>query len=201
MHQADEKANEEYHSMSPPSLSFWDYSSIAYRKPGVEAALLLLQQRLSLDINLVLYCFWLAQVKNIRLSIEGCSVLTAHTTEWQIVTVRPLRLLRQHLKAGSEAMPQDDIQRFRQRVQELELQAEHIEQNYLEGEASRSGTRATIDSTPQTIIHNLVIYMQCIAAKMDSAAEANLFHVVSTLLALPADTVVSLWHAANFSSP
>lgn len=187
--------------MNQSACSFWDYSNSVYRKPGVEAALLGLQQRLGLDINLVLFCFWLAQSRDVQLSTAGCVAIIARTTEWQNETIRPLRLLRQRLKANSNTMPQDDVEQLRRQVQALELQAEHIEQNYLEAEASRCGTPVTCGVTQQTVIHNLAIYMQCVAAELDSATQATLLDVVSTLLDLPADNVASLWRVAITSTP
>ena len=39
---------------------FWDYSLALYGRPGVEACCLRLQDRLGVDVNLLLLCCWLA---------------------------------------------------------------------------------------------------------------------------------------------
>ncbi|MGY8963505.1 MAG: DUF2390 domain-containing protein, partial [Rhodospirillales bacterium] len=42
---------------------FWEFAISAYSRPGVEKAMLSLQDRMGVDINMVLFCVWLATHK------------------------------------------------------------------------------------------------------------------------------------------
>ncbi|MGI9492931.1 MAG: TIGR02444 family protein, partial [Geminicoccaceae bacterium] len=46
--------------MDWPESPFWDYSLSLYGRPGVEQACLELQRRHGLNVNLLLFAFWLA---------------------------------------------------------------------------------------------------------------------------------------------
>ena len=38
----------------------WDFVTTTYKEPGVEKACLALQSRLGADVNMVMFCIWLA---------------------------------------------------------------------------------------------------------------------------------------------
>ena len=44
-----------------PSGEFWDFSVTLYGRPGVAPACLELQERRGLDVNVLMFCLWLAQ--------------------------------------------------------------------------------------------------------------------------------------------
>ena len=118
-----------------PAEPFWDYSLELYGRPGVAAACLALQERHGLDVNLLLLCCW-AGARGIELDERRLGRLQAAVAGWQDEVVRPLRALRRGLKARlAESLPDsvpagwpDLVRSFRTRVQDLELDAEHLEQ-------------------------------------------------------------------------
>jgi uncharacterized protein (TIGR02444 family) len=118
-----------------PANPFWDYALALYRRPGVEAACLELQQRHRLDVNVVLLCCWLAS-RGI-LADEAMFARIAEATEpWQEQLVRPLRAVRGRLKmALKEPQPGSIAARWpelagalRQRVLAIEIDGERLEQ-------------------------------------------------------------------------
>jgi uncharacterized protein (TIGR02444 family) len=84
--------------MEWPANPFWDYSVALYGRPGVEAACLELQRRHGLDVNLVLLCCWQA-TRGVELDPAALSRASAAVASWQAEVVRPLRALRQRLRA------------------------------------------------------------------------------------------------------
>ena len=108
-----------------PDHPFWDFSLALYRGPGVEAACIGLQDRLGLDVNLLLYACWIAATGRGRLAREDWTRLIDNTAAWRGQVVEPLRAVRRHLK-GRDDMP--GAASLCDRVKALELDAERAEQ-------------------------------------------------------------------------
>jgi uncharacterized protein (TIGR02444 family) len=118
-----------------PANPFWDYALELYRRPGVEAACLELQQRHSVDVNIVLLCCWLG-----RRGVVADEAVFARIAEvaevWQKEVVLPLRAVRSGLKSaltmpepGSIAARWPDLAgALRQRALALEIDGERLEQ-------------------------------------------------------------------------
>lgn len=183
--------------MSLPVTSFWEYSNSVYHKPGVERTLLLLQQRFGVDVNVVLFCSWVALFRHLRLPAEGIATLISHTDVWQNETVRPLRRVRQRLKSSSEGMPREEVQALRERVQELELHAEHIEQNFLESESHRIGVSAAPSEPRQAAVYNVIGYFRYLSVELDGQTNDQFMSLLSALLNVTGDAAVALWRSAE----
>lgn len=118
----------------PPS-PFWDFSLAVYGRSGVEAACLELQRRHDLDVNLLLWCCWLA-TRGVRLDEAAAAHAGRAALDWQREVVRPLRALRRRQKArlaDPDAGSVPDLfpelaGAFRARVLALEIDGEHLEQ-------------------------------------------------------------------------
>jgi uncharacterized protein (TIGR02444 family) len=126
-----------------PANPFWDFAVELYRRPGVEDACLELQRRHGLDVNVVLFCCWLAT----RGSLADDAVfgrIAGAAAAWQVDFVRPLRAVRNRLKAALiEPHPgsipahwPDIVAALRQRVLALEIDGERLEQLMLAGLAA-----------------------------------------------------------------
>jgi uncharacterized protein (TIGR02444 family) len=118
-----------------PANPFWDYAVELYRQKGVEAACLELQQRHGLDVNVVLFCCWLAS-RGIAADEAVLRRMVERAGAWQEEFVRPLRTLRSRLKVtlvehqpGSiPARWPELIAALRRRVLALEIDGERLEQ-------------------------------------------------------------------------
>jgi uncharacterized protein (TIGR02444 family) len=110
-----------------PSDRFWAFSLALYGKPGVAPALLDLQDRLGLDVNLLLFCCW-AGVEGKALSPADVAAVEAVTQPWQAEVVHPLRSLRRRLKAGFSGLPAEPVATLRKRISDLEIEGERIAQ-------------------------------------------------------------------------
>ena len=117
------------------ALRLWRFSCAFYAQPGVSEALLALQDRAGLDVNLILFALWrgacgLGCLSHAELIAAECCAgpITA-------AIVLPLRVLRRKLRSDRDA----DIQRLRERIKTLEIAAERIAQRRL---ARLAGTPA-----------------------------------------------------------
>ncbi|MBE9555123.1 MAG: TIGR02444 family protein [Proteobacteria bacterium] len=108
-----------------PAHPFWGWSLEIYGRPGVEETLLDLQDRLGLDVNLLLFACWTGATGRGRLAGGEWTRLIDGTADWRANVVEPLRAIRRHLKdlgdkPGATALYET--------IKALELEAEHAAQ-------------------------------------------------------------------------
>jgi uncharacterized protein (TIGR02444 family) len=109
---------------SPEEEEFWRFSLAFYARPGVEKALLLLQDERGIDVDLVLYALWLGACGRGRLDRERLEQAEERVSRLREEVVTPLRALRRRLRAGREP----DLHSLYEGVKRLELAAEKVEQ-------------------------------------------------------------------------
>lgn len=151
--------------------SFWTFTLALYGKPGVAPALIGLQDRLGLDVNMLLYCCWTG-ADGRRLSREDLKAVEAVAESWQSEVVRPLRALRRRLKGGFPPMPADRVENYRKRVNELEIEGEHIVQNTMAQQPR--GERAAAAAAAIAVCANLQAYLKLRHAPVEAAERADL---------------------------
>jgi len=126
-----------------PSSDFWDFSLALYGKPGVAPACLALQERHGLDVNVLMFCLWLAASGRGPASVATLHTAFAAAESWHVEVVRHVRALRRRLKSPVGAADQTLAQALRARIQKIEIDAEHIEQLTLEATAPAVQTPKT----------------------------------------------------------
>lgn len=110
---------------------FWTFSLRVYRRPGVANACIALQDRLGVDVNMLLLAVWTAWHGTI-LAGRPLAAATSFSRTWSINVVRPLRAARRFLRAPTlPPLPAVDRSDLRPKVVRAELQAERIEQTVL----------------------------------------------------------------------
>jgi len=159
---------------APADGSFWTFSLALYGQPGVAPALISLQDRLGLDVNMLLYCCW-SGADGRRLSREDLKAVEAVAEPWQSEVVRPLRALRRRLKSGFGAMPAERVQAYRKRVKELEIEGEHLVQNAI-GQQPRGERPA--GASAAAVAANLKAYLKLRHAPMDAPERSDLATIV-----------------------
>jgi uncharacterized protein (TIGR02444 family) len=155
--------------------TFWSFTLGLYGKPDVAPALIGLQDRLGLDVNMLLYCCW-AGADGRLLSRDDLKTVEAVAEPWQSEVVRPLRALRRRLKGGFGAMPADRVQAYRKRVNELEIEGEHIAQNAM-GQQAR-GERQAGAGAAAAVTANLKAYLKLRHAPVDAPERADLITIL-----------------------
>ncbi|MCW8853634.1 MAG: TIGR02444 family protein [Gammaproteobacteria bacterium] len=149
----------------PPS-EFWSYSTRVYQIAEIEKACLNLQNQFHADVNILLYCCWVAE-KQIALSEKDIDTLIKISQPWQKNILMHLRAARTTLKTSTVAIPDEQRKEAHQNICEMELNAEHMAQLALEKalnlkKKSRNNTLQPVDCTS----HNLSLYCQ----QLDSAS-------------------------------
>ena len=147
------------------ALCLWRFSCAFYAQPGVSEALIALQDRAGLDVNLILFALWQGACGHRRLSHAELMAAERSAGPIRAAIVLPLRALRRKLRSDRDA----DIQRLRERIKTLEIAAERIIQRRL---ARFAGTLAS-DTAP---------------AARAAAAQANLALVLGPKMADAAET-------------
>jgi uncharacterized protein (TIGR02444 family) len=101
-------------------LSLWDYAVEVYGRPGVEGALLELQDKFGQSVPLLLWAAWRRPH-----SRRDCDDAAEVSHLWERAVIGPLRMARRALK---DALPGDTERReaLRTRTAQLELDAEHM---------------------------------------------------------------------------
>jgi uncharacterized protein (TIGR02444 family) len=107
----------------------WNFAVAVYGRDGVPAECLGLQERLGLDVNLLLFAAYAGAVEGMALARDDLNAAAADVRNWHNEVVRSLRRARQALKAwsaGEDAIALD-ASAVRKQVKEIELQTERIE--------------------------------------------------------------------------
>jgi uncharacterized protein (TIGR02444 family) len=121
---------------------FWQFSLRVYAAPGVAPECLQLQERLGLDVNVVLFAAWLGLARGVGLRAADLERISAATAGWSGNVVKALRTVRKNLKPLAED-PDSVFAALRKRVAGAELLAEQIEQAQLYAMAETFGATAT----------------------------------------------------------
>jgi uncharacterized protein (TIGR02444 family) len=116
--------------------ALWRFSLALYARPGVAGALLALQDRAGIDVDLVLFALWFGATRGRRL--DAAALGAAETAMAPRGLVQTLRGLRRELKTIGDR----DAEALRRRVLALELSAERrVQHRLLAAFADRSARR------------------------------------------------------------
>jgi uncharacterized protein (TIGR02444 family) len=115
--------------LADAAAGFWEFSLDFYARPGVSVALIELQDRAGLDVNLILFALWHGMSGRGRLDDERLAVADRAARAIQTEIIVPLRALRRRFRTDPDA----DVQRLREAIKALELDAEKIVQARLAG--------------------------------------------------------------------
>ncbi len=162
---------------------FWTYSLRLYKRPGVAPACLALQERLGLDVNVLLFCLWTAS-RGERLPARTVTLVAGLSQLWSAHVVRPLRHARRFLKPLS-------LPGLRRDVARVELAAERVEQDLLLRLAPRRPRAAPASAAAADVAaDNLAAYLGRIRA---AAQAADIRHIAAILeAAFPGGPVADL---------
>jgi uncharacterized protein (TIGR02444 family) len=170
-----------------PAAELWRFSLALYGRPGVANHLIGLQDRLGLDVNLVLYCLWLAcsgratEAADIREAVRL-------TRPWQARTVGILRRLRRDLKSRLATVHDKPMltaaQELRESVKRLEIEAERIEQMIL-GRAVQTPRRPVSNAAAAAAARaNLRAYLSSRGVQARAPDRTALGAIIDTALSI-----------------
>ena len=110
----------------------WQYSLRVYAREGVSGALLALQDRCGADVNMLLYCCWIAATGRARLAEEDIQRADAAIERWRDAVTLPLRRIRDRIKSTPALWTQTGAAHTRGKVLAAELESECVCQEVLE---------------------------------------------------------------------
>src|SRR5262245_52549781 len=86
---------------------FWQFSLGVYARPGVSASLLVLQDRWSVDVNLVLFSAFMTCQKACSVDLDHIKDWDREIRAWREMAVVPLRAVRRRINAEPQAVAQE----------------------------------------------------------------------------------------------
>ncbi len=116
--------------MDFPNSEFWNYSSQIWTLPQVEPLCLGLQDDFDINVNVLLYCYWVGE-KKLSLNNDNIQTLIDTILPWSTI-IAPLRDSRKMMRQNLIAMSSDMINQTITNINEMEINAEHMTQIALE---------------------------------------------------------------------
>lgn len=144
---------------------FWDFSVRTYRSTDVPEACLSLQNDYGADVNMLLYCCWIAALIgpfDKQLFAAACDF----SSNWHDHLVGPLRSARtwmKHTGCSAEPMATEACMELRDQVKSVEFAAEKLQQQVLESLVKDSpGRDVAVDRILADVQANLQLYAELI---------------------------------------
>jgi uncharacterized protein (TIGR02444 family) len=155
-------------TQTPAETPLWRFSLAFYRQAGVSDACIALQDGCGVDVNLLLFLFWLASDDR-QLSTSEVKMLDDNVRDWRNLTIIPIRDARRKLKGATTLVAPNRQEAFRTRVKAAELEAERLQQEALY-EFSRSGPLGTAASPPAAARANIAAYEGALGVSLPKQA-------------------------------
>jgi uncharacterized protein (TIGR02444 family) len=155
-------------STTSTETPLWRFSLHFYRQAGVSDACIALQDECGVDVNLLLFLFWLAAEQR-QLSVADVKRLDETVRGWRDLTIVPIRDARRKLKGAATLVEPQKQEAFRTRIKAIELEAERLQQEALFGLApiGRLGGEAAAGDAARA---NIAAYERALDARFPKAA-------------------------------
>jgi uncharacterized protein (TIGR02444 family) len=151
---------------------FWRFSLAFYRQAGVSDACIALQDGHGVDVNLLLFLFWLASGGR-QLAAEHVKQLDDTVRGWRNLTIVPIRDARRKLKGAATFVAPGKQEAFRTKVKAIELDAERLQQEALY-KFTTSGPLGRQASPPAAARANVAAYASAMGLSFPQQAVAVL---------------------------
>lgn len=168
---------------------FWEFATWAYSQPGGEKALLSLQSRMGLDINMILFCVWLAyRGSNGNDLAQHLAAALKLSREWQRTLVEPVRTCRENLKVIIEGPDligrnREAATALRERLKANELDLEALQILGLYGLVSTGdqdeGAPVDIATQKEDAQNNLNVYFAATGVTLDHLAQSHVLRLLN----------------------
>jgi uncharacterized protein (TIGR02444 family) len=146
--------------------ALWQFSLAFYTLTGVAAALIELQDRDGLDVNLMLFALWHGISGRGRLDNHQLTEAEQATRSIRTGVVEPLRALRRNLKHS----PDQGVQQLREEVKRLELAGERLVQTRLARLAEEFAVSGSTEDRRSAAFANLSLFIGAEKAGTGEAA-------------------------------
>jgi uncharacterized protein (TIGR02444 family) len=147
---------------------FWRFSLKYYGQAGVSDACIALQDGCGIDVNLLLFLFWLASERQV-LSADEVKKLDATIKSWRELTIIPIRDTRRKLKGAKTFVDPAKQEALRDKVKAVELEAEKLQQEALYA-FTQSGPLGKPAEPPAAARSNIAALESAIGASFPKAS-------------------------------
>jgi uncharacterized protein (TIGR02444 family) len=147
---------------------FWRFSLNFYRQTGVSDACIALQDGCGIDVNLLLFLFWLAS-EGRQLSAEDVKKLDDQVRSWRELTIIPIRDTRRKLKGAKTFVDPRKQEALRDKVKAVELEAEKLQQEALYA-FTQSGPLGKPSEPPAAARGNVAAFERAMGASFPKAS-------------------------------
>jgi len=142
---------------------FWRFSLAFYARPGIADACLALQDKATVDVNVMLYLLFLASRGRQTDDIDVARI-AGIAQDWRSAVVVPLRTVRRALKSAIGPYVPAFTSALRSDVKRIELAAERIQQETMERLAPVDSFRPATTDCADTARANMGAYRQHLGA-------------------------------------
>jgi uncharacterized protein (TIGR02444 family) len=158
---------------------FWRFSLKFYRQDGVSDACIALQDGCGIDVNLLLFLFWLAGDGR-QLSADEVKKLDDQVRSWRELTIIPIRDARRKLKGAATLVEPGKQEAFRNKVKAVELDAERLQQEalYAFTKGGPLGTQAAPSAAARA---NVAAYQRVVGQNFPKQATDHLIAVFDAI--------------------
>jgi uncharacterized protein (TIGR02444 family) len=147
---------------------FWRFSLKYYGQAGVSDACIALQDGCGVDVNLLLFLFWLASERQ-ALSADEVKKLDATIKSWRELTIIPIRDTRRKLKGAKTSVDPAKQEALRDKVKAVELEAEKLQQEALYA-FTQSGPLGKPAEPPAAARGNVAAFERAMGASFPKAS-------------------------------
>jgi len=147
---------------------FWRFSLKFYGQSDVSDACIALQDGCGVDVNLLLFLFWLASERQL-LSADEVKKLDATIKSWRELTIIPIRDTRRKLKGAKTFVDPAKQEALRDKVKAVELEAEKLQQEALYA-FTQSGPLGKPSEPPAAARGNVAAFERAMGASFPKAS-------------------------------
>jgi len=147
---------------------FWRFSLKFYGQAGVSDACIALQDDCGVDVNLLLFLFWLASERQ-ALTPDEVKKLDATIKSWRELTIIPIRDTRRKLKGAKTFVEPAKQEALRDKVKAVELEAEKLQQEALFA-FTQSGPLGKPSEPPAAARANVAAFERAMGASFPKAS-------------------------------
>jgi len=170
----------------PLDNPFWQFSLRVYAVPEAAAECLDLQRLRAINVNVLLFCSWIAVSRRMALDAADIGLIESEIRGWHALAVLPLREIRDRLKSSTELKHQE-VQAFRRQILASELHAEQIEQALIFQWAERLPKRQGIGAIRDIMTANIGLLCSLAPVPKPHETPASVSALIEASLAFGSD--------------
>jgi uncharacterized protein (TIGR02444 family) len=152
-----------------PSHPFWDFALPLHEAKGVGEAVIAMQDRHGVNVNVLLLSCWVGATGRGRLGEEGVRQAIAAADKWNREVVQQLRNVRRVMRPGIPPIDKAVSDSLRRRILEVEIDCERAEIVMLGQALDRAADEArSAEARAEDVAANLRDYFKALGKTPDT---------------------------------